>query len=206
MGGSGYYGRRPAASRCSTGCTSASSRPICAITTTASTCAPSTRRSGSSTRTWSTTTSACSGRARSRSGARLLRPGRLRRAAAGGAETAQELVFFGGYENVNPRSQMSSYNYNPPAITGRAAAAPRAVAVPVFRARRHRLPAAARARAQGRPSDRARRRRPAAGAPDDHARRAGDASPARPRAGCRGARNEPPRPGDRLLLLKRGRP
>ena len=33
-------------------------------------------------------------------------------------ESQQELVLFGGYENVNPRSQMSPYNYNPPAITG----------------------------------------------------------------------------------------
>ena len=33
-------------------------------------------------------------------------------------ESAQELVLFGGYENVDPRSQMSPYNYNPPAITG----------------------------------------------------------------------------------------
>ncbi len=30
----------------------------------------------------------------------------------------QELVFFAGYENVNPRSRMSDFNYNPPAITG----------------------------------------------------------------------------------------
>jgi hypothetical protein len=28
----------------------------------------------------------------------------------------QELVVFAGYENVNPRSQMSQYNTNPPAI------------------------------------------------------------------------------------------
>ena len=33
-------------------------------------------------------------------------------------ESAQELVLFGGYENVDPRSQMSPYNYNPPTITG----------------------------------------------------------------------------------------
>jgi hypothetical protein len=33
-------------------------------------------------------------------------------------DSAQELVLFGGYENVDPRSQMSPYNYNPPAITG----------------------------------------------------------------------------------------
>ncbi len=30
----------------------------------------------------------------------------------------QELELFAAYENVNPRSQMSPYNYNPPAITG----------------------------------------------------------------------------------------
>jgi hypothetical protein len=34
-----------------------------------------------------------------------------------GGDTRQELVFFAGYENVNPRSAMSSYNYNPPTIT-----------------------------------------------------------------------------------------
>lgn len=33
-------------------------------------------------------------------------------------EAAQELVLFAGYENVDPRSEMSIYNYNPPAITG----------------------------------------------------------------------------------------
>jgi hypothetical protein len=32
--------------------------------------------------------------------------------------TTQQLLFFAGYENVNPRSRMSAYNYNPPAITG----------------------------------------------------------------------------------------
>jgi hypothetical protein len=32
--------------------------------------------------------------------------------------TRQELVFFAGFENVNARSRMSPYNYNPPAITG----------------------------------------------------------------------------------------
>jgi hypothetical protein len=36
----------------------------------------------------------------------------------GDVETKQELLFFGGYENVNPRSAMSAYNYNPPSITG----------------------------------------------------------------------------------------
>jgi hypothetical protein len=35
-----------------------------------------------------------------------------------GADTKQELTFFAGYENVNPRSKMSSYNFNPPTITG----------------------------------------------------------------------------------------
>ena len=33
-------------------------------------------------------------------------------------ESGQELVLFAGYENVDPRSEMSPYNYNPPAITG----------------------------------------------------------------------------------------
>ena len=32
--------------------------------------------------------------------------------------SGQELVFFAGYENVNPRSRMSEFNYNPPTITG----------------------------------------------------------------------------------------
>jgi hypothetical protein len=36
----------------------------------------------------------------------------------GAPETVQELVLFGGYENVDPRSQMSPYNYNLPTITG----------------------------------------------------------------------------------------
>jgi len=35
-----------------------------------------------------------------------------------GAPAKQELELFAAYENVNPRSQMSPYNYNPPAITG----------------------------------------------------------------------------------------
>jgi hypothetical protein len=35
----------------------------------------------------------------------------------GGAQTRQELVFFGAFENVNPRSAMSAYNFNPPTIT-----------------------------------------------------------------------------------------
>jgi hypothetical protein len=41
-------------------------------------------------------------------------------------ESAQELVLFGGYENVDPRSEMSPYNYNPPAITGPGQLAPEA--------------------------------------------------------------------------------
>jgi hypothetical protein len=35
----------------------------------------------------------------------------------GDADTKQELLLFAGYENVNPRSAMSPYNYNPPTIT-----------------------------------------------------------------------------------------
>jgi len=35
----------------------------------------------------------------------------------GDADTRQELMVFGQFENVNPRSAMSPYNYNPPAIT-----------------------------------------------------------------------------------------
>jgi len=34
-----------------------------------------------------------------------------------GADIKQELLFFAGYESVNPRSAMSNYNYNPAAIT-----------------------------------------------------------------------------------------
>jgi hypothetical protein len=39
-------------------------------------------------------------------------------------ETKQELVLFAGYENVNPRSETSIYNYNPPSITGAGQPAP----------------------------------------------------------------------------------
>ena len=35
----------------------------------------------------------------------------------GDADTRQELMVFGQFENVNPRSAMSPYNYNPPTIT-----------------------------------------------------------------------------------------
>jgi hypothetical protein len=42
----------------------------------------------------------------------------------GDVDTRQELLFFGAYENVNPRSAMSPYNYNPPAITGPGELAP----------------------------------------------------------------------------------
>jgi len=35
----------------------------------------------------------------------------------GEAETKQELVFFAGFENVNPRAAMSPYNFNPGTIT-----------------------------------------------------------------------------------------
>jgi hypothetical protein len=35
----------------------------------------------------------------------------------GGGDIRQELLFFGGFETVNPRSAMSSYNFNPPTIT-----------------------------------------------------------------------------------------
>jgi len=38
--------------------------------------------------------------------------------ALASADTKQELTFFAGYENVNPRSRMSQYNFNPPSITG----------------------------------------------------------------------------------------
>ncbi len=41
-------------------------------------------------------------------------------------EAGQELVLFAGYENVDPRSEMSQYNYNPPAITGPGQLAPEA--------------------------------------------------------------------------------
>jgi hypothetical protein len=35
----------------------------------------------------------------------------------GDADIKQELLLFAGFENVNPRSAMSPYNYNPPTIT-----------------------------------------------------------------------------------------
>ncbi|HVZ87170.1 MAG TPA: hypothetical protein VHG72_09380, partial [Polyangia bacterium] len=41
-------------------------------------------------------------------------------------ETPQALVLFAGYENIDPRSAMSPYNYNPPAITGPGQLAPEA--------------------------------------------------------------------------------
>ncbi|HVV48889.1 MAG TPA: hypothetical protein VHO06_04465, partial [Polyangia bacterium] len=41
-------------------------------------------------------------------------------------ESAAELLLFAGYENVDPRSQMSAYNYNPPTITGPGQLAPEA--------------------------------------------------------------------------------
>jgi hypothetical protein len=44
----------------------------------------------------------------------------------GGLETRQELVLFAGYENVNPRSETSIYNYNPPSITQDGQLAPEA--------------------------------------------------------------------------------
>jgi hypothetical protein len=44
----------------------------------------------------------------------------------GDVETRQELLFFAAYENVNPRSAMSPYNYNPPTITGPGELAPNA--------------------------------------------------------------------------------
>jgi hypothetical protein len=44
----------------------------------------------------------------------------------GAPETKQELVLFAGYENVDPRSAMSPYNYNPPTITPTGQLAPEA--------------------------------------------------------------------------------
>jgi hypothetical protein len=44
----------------------------------------------------------------------------------GGLDTKQELVMFAGYENVDARSEMSQFNYNPPAITGPGQLAPEA--------------------------------------------------------------------------------
>jgi hypothetical protein len=41
-------------------------------------------------------------------------------------EAKQELVLFAGYENVDPRSAMSPYNYNPPTITPSGQTAPNA--------------------------------------------------------------------------------
>ena len=99
----------------------------------------------------------------------------------GAPETKQELVLFAGYENVDPRSAMSPYNYNPPTITPAGQTAARgAVALPELRARRDRLPAAALAGAQGRSAVGARRRGAAAGGADGAGRRARDAAPDRP--------------------------
>ena len=112
----------------------------------------------------------------------------------GDADTRQELLFFAAYENVNPRSAMSPYNYNPPTITGPGETPPNAPSPSaVVRARRHRLPAAARAGVQGRPADRARRRRAAAdGAGDGRRARPGRRARSRhnwrrPRAESRGS-------------------
>jgi hypothetical protein len=44
----------------------------------------------------------------------------------GAPDGKQELIVFGGYENVDPRSAMSPYNYNPPAITPAGQLAPEA--------------------------------------------------------------------------------
>ncbi|HEY4393007.1 MAG TPA: hypothetical protein VGP64_03045, partial [Polyangia bacterium] len=44
----------------------------------------------------------------------------------GAPETKQELVLFAGYENVDPRSATSPYNYNPPTITPAGQMAPEA--------------------------------------------------------------------------------
>jgi hypothetical protein len=41
-------------------------------------------------------------------------------------DTKQALLVFAGYENVNPRSKMSSYNYNPPSITSPGQVSPNA--------------------------------------------------------------------------------
>jgi hypothetical protein len=46
--------------------------------------------------------------------------------AAADPPTRQELVFFAGFENVNPRSRMSPYNYNPPTITAAGTTPPNA--------------------------------------------------------------------------------
>jgi hypothetical protein len=46
-----------------------------------------------------------------------------------GGQSTQELVLFAGYENVNPRSRMSSFNYNPPTITGPGELSPAAPSV-----------------------------------------------------------------------------
>ena len=70
----------------------------------------------------------------------------------------QALLFFAGYENVNPRSEMSPYNYNPPTITPPGQTLPRC---PPRRRRRScagdRLPSAPGGRLQGRRPGRARR-------------------------------------------------
>ena len=48
----------------------------------------------------------------------------------GDADTKQELLFFAGFENVNPRSSMSPYNFNPATITPVGETAPNAPSPP----------------------------------------------------------------------------
>ena len=131
---------------------------------TASTCAPSTRASGSSTRTWRTTTSGCWAERGPVARPRLLRRGRLRSPPAGGARDRRRSWCCSAATRTSIRAaQMSPYNYNPPTITGPGQLAPEAPSPSQsFRARRDRLPAAAVARAQARSAGGARRRGAAA--------------------------------------------
>ena len=120
----------------------------------------------------------------------------------GDADTKQELLFFGGYENVNPRSAMSPYNYNPPTITGPGETPPNA-------------PSPSRSFVRGgivyRPLPELAFKvdvqialdgeGPAADRAGDRRRRARDAAPARAATGRGGARQDAARPGRRLRLL-----
>ena len=104
-----------------------SSRATRGFAAAASSCAPSSPSSSSSIRTASTTTSGLLGQdavpKAGRGGYVQVGYDVLR---LGDVDTRQELLFFAAYENVNPRSAMSPYNYNPPTITGPARRRPNA--------------------------------------------------------------------------------
>ena len=117
-------------------------------------------------------------------------------------ESAQELVLFGGYENVDPRSQMSPYNYNPPTITGPGQLPPQAPSPSkAFVRGGHQLSASSICRAQARSAGRARRRGADANGTPDVGERAGDAPSDRQRRGGGGARRDACRSRTGIQLL-----